>query len=128
MKLRAGLVGAWARSAEVWASLSTALMVASLAVVYAATRIEVPPLGCTVPQPAAKQAAFDVAVAERKFNDKDFGSARRLFEAVLDREPTFVPALEGLAQVLVALDDKPRAVQCYIETHGLYQDKDQHSP
>jgi hypothetical protein len=64
MNLRDGLVGALARSAGGWASLSTALMVASVAVVYAATRIEIPPLGCAVPQPAAKQAAFDVAVAD----------------------------------------------------------------
>jgi hypothetical protein len=31
-------------------------------VVYAASRIHLPPIGCTVPQPRAKQAAFDATL------------------------------------------------------------------
>jgi uncharacterized membrane protein (Fun14 family) len=37
-------------------------MFASLAVIYAETGIARPPLGCTMPQPVAKQAAFDLAL------------------------------------------------------------------
>lgn len=45
-----------------WLTLSVGLACASIAVVYAASRIQLPPIGCTVPQPAAKQAAFDATL------------------------------------------------------------------
>lgn len=53
---------AWLRNVWLWAAVSTSLTFASLAVIYAATGITRPPLGCTVPQPPAKQAAFDLAL------------------------------------------------------------------
>ena len=46
-----------------WAVLSVGLSLASLVVLYAATRIVIPPLGCTIPQPPVKQAAFDSSLA-----------------------------------------------------------------
>jgi tetratricopeptide (TPR) repeat protein len=56
-----------------------------------------------------------VAIAEQKHRNKDFGSARKQYEAILAKYPKCVEALEGLALVLAAIDDMPQAIECYRE-------------
>lgn len=50
-------VRSWAQ----WAALASTLSFAGVLVLYAATRVTMPPIGCTFPQPVGKQAAFDSA-------------------------------------------------------------------
>jgi hypothetical protein len=51
------------RSWSLWAALASTLSFAGVLVLYAATRVTMPPIGCTFPQPVGRQAAFDSATA-----------------------------------------------------------------
>jgi hypothetical protein len=50
------------RSAWLWVAASIGLAVTSLGVVVYGASIRVPPIGCTVPQPPAKQIPYDRAI------------------------------------------------------------------
>lgn len=76
------------------------------------------PTVAAVLDPAAFQQGgwvVRVARAERELRDKNYGSARKLFEEVLARNPGCIRALEGLALTLAGSGDLPGAVGRYRE-------------
>ncbi len=76
------------------------------------------PTVATALDPAAYQAnriPDYLAFGVRKHKEKNYGSARKQYEAILAKHPKCIEALEGLARVLVAIDDKPKAIECYRE-------------
>ncbi len=54
-----------------------------------------------------------IAAAEKKVKDKDYGTACKLYEAILAKDANYLLALEGLAPVLWTIDKKKQAIQCY---------------
>src|SRR5262249_16242982 len=70
-------------------------------------------LGGALDRAAIRRAGSLMTVegGEKKFRDKDYGSARKLFEAVLSADASCVRALEGLALTQAALNDHKEAVR-----------------